>query len=84
MKTFDLESCLSAIHGQFPAVRRQPVIGITGNYGEQNCKLGEGYYKQVIAAGGVPMIIPPSADPSAQSPIRLIFMRPIKNCSPTP
>ena len=64
MKTFDLESCLSAIHGQFPAVRRQPVIGITGNYGEQNCKLGEGYYKQVMAAGGVPMIIPPSADPS--------------------
>ena len=39
----------------------KPVIGITGNYGEQTCKIGEYYYKQVIAAGGTPVIIPPSA-----------------------
>ena len=67
MKTYALESCLADIHKQFPATHRLPIIGITGNYGEQNCKLGEGYYKQVIAAGGVPMIIPPSADPSVIS-----------------
>ena len=40
----------------------KPVIGITGNYGEQTCKIGEYYYKQVIAAGGTPVIIPPSAN----------------------
>lgn len=64
MKRYDLESCLADIHQQFPISPPRPVIGITGNYGEQNCKLGEGYYQQVIAAGGVPLIIPPSADPS--------------------
>ncbi|MBQ8463905.1 MAG: membrane dipeptidase [Prevotella sp.] len=64
MNRFDLNARLADIHRQFPAAQCQPVIGITGNYADLNCKLGEGYYKQVIAAGGTPLIIPPSADPS--------------------
>ena len=64
MKTYDFASCLADVHRQFPVAPHLPIIGITGNYGEQNCKLAEGYYKQVIAAGGVPMVIPPSADAS--------------------
>ena len=61
---FSIDSQMAAIHSRFPAGCRQPVIGITGNYGEQTCKLGEGYYRQVIAAGATPMVIPPSADVS--------------------
>lgn len=59
---FDWQSRLAEIHSVFPEARRKPVIGITGNYGGQACKLAESYYKSVIAAGGVPVIIPPSAD----------------------
>ena len=62
MRTFDLNAILADIHQEFPVAKRRPVIGITGNYQELTCKLGEGYYKQVVAAGGVPMIIPPIAD----------------------
>lgn len=59
---FDLQSHLDDIYARYPEARRQPVIGITGNYGELASKLGEGYYKSVVAAGGVPLIIPPIAD----------------------
>lgn len=37
----------------------RPVIGITGNYADQTCTLAEGYYKSVLKAGGIPVIIPP-------------------------
>jgi len=62
MNKFDIKAHMDCIHSQFPPSERRPVIGITGNYAELTCRLGEGYYKQVIAAGGVPMVIPPSAD----------------------
>ena len=62
MRHFDLNAILAEAHQEFPVAQRRPVIGITGNYGELTCKLGEGYYKQIVAAGGVPMIIPPVAD----------------------
>ena len=62
MKQFDLNAVMADMHQTFPVAQRRPVIGITGNYGDLTCKLGEGYYKQVVAAGGVPFIIPPVAD----------------------
>ena len=62
MMQFDLNAIMANMHQTFPVAQRRPVIGITGNYGDLTCKLGEGYYKQVVAAGGVPMIIPPVAD----------------------
>ena len=62
MRHFDLNALLADAHQAFPVSQHRPVIGITGNYGELTCKLGEGYYKQVVAAGGVPVIIPPVAD----------------------
>ena len=63
---FDWQSQLAATAYQsFPEAARRPVIGITGNYGEQNCKLGEGYYKSVWQAGGVPVVIPPLSDVQA-------------------
>lgn len=62
---FDWQSQLAEAYASFPEARRKPVIGITGNYGEQNCKLAEGYYKSVWQAGGVPVIIPPLGDTDA-------------------
>ena len=60
---FDLQGRLDAVYARYPEAPYQPVIGITGNYTEQACKLSEGYYKSVVAAGGVPVIIPPVGDP---------------------
>ena len=60
---FDWQSQLVAsAYASFPGAQRKPVIGITGNYGELTCKLAEGYYKSVVRAGGVPVIIPPLSD----------------------
>ena len=62
---FDWQSQLVAsAYAAFPEAPRKPVIGITGNYGELTCKLAEGYYKSVMRAGGVPVIIPPLSDTS--------------------
>ncbi len=47
------------MHRAIPAHKRQPVIGITGNFGERGCELAEGYYRSVLEAGGVPLVIPP-------------------------
>ena len=59
---FDWQSQLAKAYTTFPEAQQKPVIGITGNYGELTCKIGEGYYKSVWKAGGVPVIIPPLRD----------------------
>jgi microsomal dipeptidase-like Zn-dependent dipeptidase/anthranilate/para-aminobenzoate synthase component II len=61
MNRFNLQQQLDDCYNGFP-VDERPVIGITANYGELTAKLAEGYYKQVMAAGGTPLIIPPSND----------------------
>ncbi len=62
METFDLESHLKGAYSSFPEAKHQPVIGITANYEDIDATLRDRYYKQVIAAGGTPVIIPPVAD----------------------
>ena len=62
MGKFDLEAHLADVYARYPEAKDKPVIGITGNYDDLTCKLGQGYYKSVVAAGGVPLIIPPVAD----------------------
>ena len=62
MENFDLEAHLADVYAGYPEAADKPVIGITGNYDDLTCKLGQGYYKSVVAAGGVPLIIPPVAD----------------------
>ena len=57
--TFDLQAQLNQVYAHFPEAPRRPLIGITGNYEDLTCKLAEGYYKQVVAAGGTPVIVPP-------------------------
>ena len=66
MNRFNLDSHLSDIYADgFPRKGRRPVVGITGNYGELTCKLGEGYYKSIVKAGGTPVILPPTTDKEA-------------------
>ena len=63
MNRFSIDGHCSGIYDySFSASGRQPIIGITGNYEELTCKLGQGYYKSVVKAGGVPLVIPPVAD----------------------
>ena len=62
METFDLESHLQDAYSRFPEAKHQPIIGLTANYEGIDATLRDRYYKQVIAAGGTPVIIPPVAD----------------------
>ena len=62
MRPFDLKASLGEVYGCFPAAAVRPVIGITGNFEGTTCCLGQGYYEQVVRAGGVPLVIPPCAD----------------------
>ena len=65
-KHYDWQSYLTeTVYASFPEAPYKPIIGITGNYGEQLCKIAEGYYKSVVKAGGVPVVIPPLADTDA-------------------
>lgn len=65
MDRFDIDAHLESAYADFPEAQERPVIGITGNYASPECKLAEGYYKSVVAAGGTPLIIPPVADTAA-------------------
>lgn len=61
-KTFSLEDSLQTAYSHFPEVDGRPMIGLTANHEDIDATLRDRYYKQVIAAGGVPVIIPPIAD----------------------
>lgn len=62
MEDFDLEARLLDIYSSYPEGESRPVIGITANYAEGDATLRDRYYRQVEAAGGVPLLIPPVAD----------------------
>ena len=64
MNEFSLDAHLDDIYSRYPAAADRPLIGITGNYADGAATLSEGYYKQVTAAGGVPVVIPPVDDPA--------------------
>ena len=63
--TFDWKGRLEGVYGAFPEAQSKPVIGITANYDDGKSMLAEGYYKKVVAAGGVPLLIPPLDDTDA-------------------
>ena len=62
---YDWKSQYDRLHACFPGTSRQPVIGITGNFGEKGCELAEGYFESVLRAGATPVIIPPYENPDA-------------------
>ena len=60
IRNFNLEEFYESCTNHFPNHKPRPVIGITGNFGEKGCELGEGYYKSIERAGGIPLVIPPT------------------------
>ena len=62
---FDWQTAYGRYHDRFPGFKPQPVIGITGNFGEKGCELAEGYFESVLKAGATPVIIPPFEDKDA-------------------
>ena len=63
--TFDWQQTYNEWHNTFPTHKRRPVIGITGNFGDKGCELAEGYFRSVLEAGGIPVVIPPFEDKDA-------------------
>lgn len=59
---FSLESYLDEIYSEFPESNHQPIIGLTANYSDIDATIRSAYYKQIVRAGGTPLIIPPIAD----------------------
>ncbi|MBQ8968141.1 MAG: membrane dipeptidase [Bacteroidaceae bacterium] len=62
---FDWKGEYAKVTSTFPNHGQRPVIGITGNFGDRGCELAEGYFRSVLEAGGVPMVIPPYEDREA-------------------
>lgn len=62
MDNFSIDQLLQPAYSAFPEADRCPVIGITANYSDIDATLRDRYYKQIVAAGGIPVIIPPIAD----------------------
>ena len=56
---FDVCGEFRALHGHYPLFNRRPLIGITANFSKGKVMLLEAYYRSVLAAGGVPLLIPP-------------------------
>lgn len=59
---YDLQSHLNKVYATYPEAKRLPIIGITTNFTERDATLRDVYYKQVVTAGGIPILIPPVAD----------------------
>lgn len=57
-----LEHHLNDVYSRFPESENKPLIGLTSNHHNIDADIRERYYMQVIAAGGVPVIIPPVED----------------------
>ncbi len=65
MYPFDLQAHLNKFYAQFPEAPQRPVIGITSNFTDGDASLRDVYYKQIVDAGGTPIIIPPLTDEAA-------------------
>lgn len=62
MQDFNLSSHLDNIYATFPEADHRPMIGLTGNCADIDVTIRNYYHKHIVAAGGVPVIIPPVAD----------------------
>lgn len=62
MKTFCLAKQLDTLYQRYPEGQHRPVVGITANVEGDDYTLRQVYCQQIVAAGGVPLIIPAVAD----------------------
>ena len=57
------DAALAARIDEQGGVAERPVIGITTNLGDKGAELARGYFESVRRAGGVPLLLAPTADP---------------------
>ena len=62
MNKFNLQQHLDETYTSAPSHAYRPIIGITTNHEGIDATLREVYYKQIVSAGGTPVLIPPVAD----------------------
>lgn len=62
MNKFNLQQHLDETYTSAPSHAYRPLIGITTNHEGIDATLREVYYKQIVSAGGTPILIPPVAD----------------------
>ncbi len=62
MNPFDIEAHLNEIYSAFPEAGCKPIIGITANHSDVDDTVRDVYSRQVVRAGGTPVIIPAIAD----------------------
>lgn len=62
MNKFNLQQHLDETYTSAPSHAYRPLIGITTNHEGIDATLREVYYKQIVSAGGTPVLIPPVAD----------------------
>ena len=62
MQNYDLDTHLAELYGHYPEGTSRPVIGIVTNFADQDVTIREVFHKQVIDAGGTPLLIPPTTD----------------------
>lgn len=59
---YNLSHHLDDVYAGFPECGDKPLVGLTANHHEIDADIRERYYKQIVAAGGVPVVIPPVDD----------------------
>lgn len=62
MQNYDLGAHLAELYDHYPEGTSRPVIGIVTNFADQDVTIREVFHKQVIDAGGTPLLIPPTTD----------------------
>jgi len=60
--SYRTDDALRPLYEQFPEQDDRPLIGLSANYKDGEACLTDRYYKQVVAAGGIPVLIPPVGD----------------------
>ena len=60
MKSFRLDDHLAVLYNRYPEGEQRPVIGITANIEGMDETLRQVYCRQIVKAGGVPVILPPA------------------------
>ena len=53
----------------------RPLIGLTGNHSDIDVTLRDAYHKQIVEAGGIPVIIPPVDDEEAHVNAYYTFLK---------
>lgn len=59
MQDFNWTATYERLNTGFRPTTPRPLIGITGNYNYPDTLLGEAYYRSVLEAGGIPIVLPP-------------------------